>query len=357
MVDYSKWTNLTDSDDEQPANGSAQKVKQAALEKRVIEFQNRRMDFVMRRQNNEACRMIYRLKLAKKKGNPDHWNLKLLELKEQLPMLEQEDALFAAEEKRLLSDPALRGPTRVGFVKTMINKRPEQPKPCLSLEKTERFTLLELEKRMRRFIEMYGPVADEYVRLESYEDTMRFLHSHANIISTDGTAYLMNMCLDLISAGRLEEMSQVAHQCMILQFIVELGSQMNEDPRRCINPFFTRIIEYDSLYYSAFQTETEALKARLTMRAQGKEVAPPRQQPAASKSPSNQSSPGTPCPKAGLGPFEVFQSLPESLKSCFQTRNVQELKHIVKQLPPDEAKFHLQRCIDTGLWVKAKKQQ
>lgn len=53
----------------------------------------------------------------------------------------------------------------------------------------------------------------------------------------------------------------------------------------------------------------------------------------------------------GLDPVEVFESLPESLQKCFESRDLDMLKEAITTLPEEEARYHMKRCVDSGLWV------
>ena len=41
----------------------------------------------------------------------------------------------------------------------------------------------------------------------------------------------------------------------------------------------------------------------------------------------------------------------QELKECFEKKDVGMLQEAVTKIPKDEAEYHIQRCIDSGLWV------
>ena len=53
----------------------------------------------------------------------------------------------------------------------------------------------------------------------------------------------------------------------------------------------------------------------------------------------------------GLDPLEVLESLPQSIKDAFEKQDTPALQAAFGALPPDEAKHHFQRVVDSGLWV------
>lgn len=60
----------------------------------------------------------------------------------------------------------------------------------------------------------------------------------------------------------------------------------------------------------------------------------------------------------GLDPVEVFETLPDDLKQCFESQNIELLQETLSKMSEEDAKYHMKRCIDSGLWVPdAKKKQ
>lgn len=53
----------------------------------------------------------------------------------------------------------------------------------------------------------------------------------------------------------------------------------------------------------------------------------------------------------GLDPVEVFETLPDELKKCFESQNIDLLVETISKMPEEEAKHHMKRCVDSGLWV------
>jgi hypothetical protein len=53
----------------------------------------------------------------------------------------------------------------------------------------------------------------------------------------------------------------------------------------------------------------------------------------------------------GLDPNEVLNSLPAELAEAFVDQDTPRLKSVLAALPSEEAQYHMQRCIDSGLWV------
>merc|ERR1712008_245627 len=52
----------------------------------------------------------------------------------------------------------------------------------------------------------------------------------------------------------------------------------------------------------------------------------------------------------GLDPVEVFESLPDALKECFESHDIAKLQECIKAMNPEDARHHMKRCVDSGLW-------
>jgi hypothetical protein len=53
----------------------------------------------------------------------------------------------------------------------------------------------------------------------------------------------------------------------------------------------------------------------------------------------------------GLDPIEVLASLPSTIREAFETQDTAKLQAAFAALPPEEAKLHFKRVVDSGLWV------
>jgi cell division cycle protein 37 len=45
------------------------------------------------------------------------------------------------------------------------------------------------------------------------------------------------------------------------------------------------------------------------------------------------------------------------MQQCFIDQNITKLKQVLSKMDPNEAAYHMQRCIDSGLWVENANQQ
>jgi cell division cycle protein 37 len=41
----------------------------------------------------------------------------------------------------------------------------------------------------------------------------------------------------------------------------------------------------------------------------------------------------------------------QQLQECFEKRDTELLKEVISKMDENEAKYHMKRCVDSGLWV------
>ncbi|XP_029484210.1 hsp90 co-chaperone Cdc37-like 1 isoform X2 [Oncorhynchus nerka] len=136
-------------------------------------------------------------------------------------------------------------------------------------------------------------------------------------------------------------MEQVAHQAVALQFILEMASTSQQDPRSCFRHFFHKAKAGQEGYLDVFHTELEAFKQRVkehTVKCKG-ETLP--------NFTEHQSSTARCRPEPG----EVLESLPPELKSGFQLQDMQILQNVLSTMNPQVAEYHVKRCLEAGLWT------
>ena len=189
-----------------------------------------------------------------------------------------------------------------GFSKSIINK----PKPRTNEHLSEK----EREKKMRDFVNKNEKEIKAFGWLKKFDDSKAFMLEHPHLACEETANYLVIHCLNLEMENKHEAMQQVAHQCICVQYLLELSKQLDVDPRSCISSFFTKIQIADNEYKKAFQDELDAFIERIGCRAEQKieeqmEEARLEAQREEELDRQNRIGPG------GLDPVEVFESLPD----------------------------------------------
>lgn len=263
------------------------------------------------------------------------------ELRKVLKVLELESDKIKAEEEELRKKEK-KTPWNVdtickeGMSKTIINK----PQPR---EKLDDLPEEERERLSKDFYKKYEKDIKKFGMMRRYEDSKQFLQENPHLVSEHTSNYLVIWCINLELEEKHDLMMHVSHQCICMQYIFELASKLDVDPRSCVASFFARLPQADAEYKAQFDSEVESFRDRIRKRAQVKLA----EAMAEAEEEERQARLGP----GGLDPVEVFESLPEILQKCFESRNIKLLQETIMTLPEEEARYHMKRCVDSGLWL------
>ncbi|XP_065163824.1 hsp90 co-chaperone Cdc37 [Atheta coriaria] len=339
MVDYSKWKNIEISDDEDDTHPNIDtpslfRWRHQARVERMDQHQKEVEKLKQIKSEQEKKIMEAKKKLESGGDNMD-------ELKKELERLQKEDEKLKKEEDELHKKEKIM-PWNVdtiskpGFAKTVINTRPPAPKD-------EQLSEEERENRLKKFIKDHEKELKHYGMLRRYDDSLAYLKSHNYLVSEDTANYLVIWCINLQMESKTELMNHVAHQVICMQYILELAKQLSCDPRACLDAFFSKIQIAEPEYKASFEDELEQFKNRIKRRAAEKMETLIKE--AEEEERQARLGPG------GLDPVEVFETLPDALKKCFESQDVKLLQETIANLPEEDAKYHMKRAVDSGLWV------
>lgn len=338
MVDYSRWKDIEISDDEDDTHPNIDTPSlfrwrhQARIE-RMEEHKREKEKLDEKKRTTEKKLKEVKDKLQKSEGNLDELKISLEELeKEQEKMRKEEDEWKKKEKLQPWNVDTI---SKEGFQKTVINKS--------AINKKQELTEDQKELNLKEFIKQNEKLLKQYGMLRKYEDSKKFLRDNHKLVCEDTANYLVIWCIELEMQDKHELMAHVAHQCICMQYILDIAKQLDVDPRACLDSFFQRIQVAEAEYKNQFMAEIESFKERIRKRAQEKlQKAIEEQEEEERKA---RLGPG------GLDPVEVFESLPKELQTCFETRDIAMLQEAMTKLPEEEARYHLKRCIDSGMWV------
>ncbi|XP_030331096.1 hsp90 co-chaperone Cdc37 [Strigops habroptila] len=344
MVDYSVWDHIEVSDDEDETHpnidtASLFRWRHQARVERMEQFQKEKEEL------DKGCRECKR-KLAEcqKKmkelevSAPESGKGELEKLQAEAQQLRKEEKSW---EKKLeeLKKKEKNLPWNVdtlskdGFSKSVFNVKPEEK------EETEE----QKEKKHKTFVERHEKQIKHFGMLRRWDDSQKYLSDNPHLVCEETANYLVIWCIDLEVEEKHALMEQVAHQTIVMQFILELAKSLKVDPRACFRQFFTKIKTADQQYMEGFNDELEAFKERVRGRAKVRIEKAMKEYEEEER--QKRLGPG------GLDPVEVYESLPPELQKCFDVKDVQMLQDAISKMDPTEAKHHMQRCIDSGLWV------
>ena len=333
-IDYSKWKNIEVSDDEDDThpnidNASLFRWRHQARVERMKEMDQKKKTYAEEKEKAEAKLRSIQERLNKETVASEEFKKAEKELSEaqsKYEELEKEERLQPWNVDTISHD---------GWEKTIIN-RPQkmQQAPATDEEK---------EKRYKEFVDKNEAQIKEFGMLSKWDDCKKYLTERPNLCCEETANYLTLWCLNLEIEDKHSLMEHVAKQAIAMQYMLELAKQLDVDVRGCISSFFTRIQQADQQYIDAFNDEIEAFKNRILERAKVRIENAMKQ--VAEEERKARLGPG------GLDPLEVLETLPEELKECFEKQDIKKLQDVLTAMDEKDARHHLKRCIDSGLWV------
>uniref|UniRef100_A0A3Q2NPI2 Hsp90 co-chaperone Cdc37 n=1 Tax=Fundulus heteroclitus TaxID=8078 RepID=A0A3Q2NPI2_FUNHE len=343
-IDYSVWDHIEVSDDEDDTHPNIDtpslfRWRHQARVERMEEFEKKGEEtnkslLDCRRKLAETQKKLQQLSVAAS----DDAKAELSKVQAEEKKLKKEERDWAKrmdehrrEEKKMPWNVDTL--SRDGFSKSVVNVKSEAG------EETEE----EKEQKHKTFVEKYEKQIKHFGMLRRWDDSQKYLSDNPHLVCEETANYLVIMCIDLEVEEKHALMEQVAHQTIVMQFILELAKSLKVDPRGCFRQFFAKIKTADQQYQDAFNDELESFKERVRGRAKiriekaMKELEEEERQ--------KRLGPG------GLDPVEVYESLPAEMQKCFDEKDIQLLQDVISKMDPTEAKHHMKRCIDSGLWV------
>ncbi|XP_063328164.1 hsp90 co-chaperone Cdc37-like [Pelmatolapia mariae] len=342
-IDYSVWDHIEVSDDEDDTHPNIDtpslfRWRHQARVERMEEFQKKGEELnkglsECRRKLADTQKKIKELTISTSedaKAELSKVQAEEKKLKKEERDWERKVGDYQREEKKMPWNVDTL--SKDGFSKSIVNVKPET-------EETEE----EKEQKHKTFVEKYEKEIKHFGMLRRWDDSQKYLSDHPHLVCEETANYLVIMCIDLEVEEKHALMEQVAHQTIVMQFILELAKSLKVDPRGCFRQFFAKIKTADQQYQEAFNDELESFKERVRGRAKiriekaMKEFEEEERQ--------KRLGPG------GLDPVEVYESLPTEMQKCFDEKDIQMLQEVISKMDPTEAKAHMKRCIDSGLWV------
>ncbi|KAM7393046.1 hypothetical protein PAMA_007931 [Pampus argenteus] len=122
---------------------------------------------------------------------------------------------------------------------------------------------VEMDQDKCMVLQKYEQELRHFGMLRRWDDSQRFLADMPQLISEETANFLILWCIRLQQEGKEALMEQVAHQAVVMQFILEMASNSQQDPRGCFRQFFHKAKEGQDVYLEVFHTELEAFKYRV----------------------------------------------------------------------------------------------
>ena len=338
-IDYSKWKDIEISDDEDDTHPNIDtpslfRWRHQARVERMGEFEKKKSDTKenMEKSQREISELKNKLLQADKESER-------MKIESDIEVLEKQFSDWKSKEEELEKQEKL-APWNVdtickdGFSKTTVNKIESKNKEMTEEEKLD---------QSQQFMDKHKKEMEKFGFFHNWDDSKEYLISNPHLACEDTANYLTYWCVNLEMEEKNSLMKQVAHQTIVMQYILELAKTMEVPPIACVNSFFTKIKTCDAKYMEGFHSELDAFIIRIETRA--KEKTDKLMAEIEAEEREKRLGPG------GLDPQEVFEELPPELQNCFETQDIGMLQEVLTGLPPDEAQLWLKKCIDSGLWV------
>ncbi|XP_075894758.1 hsp90 co-chaperone Cdc37 [Nelusetta ayraudi] len=343
-IDYSVWDHIEVSDDEDDTHPNIDtpslfRWRHQARVERMEDFKKKGEDLnkslqESRRKVAEAQKKVQELTISAAddtKAELTKAQTEEKKLKKEEREWEKKFDEFNREEKKMPWNVDTL--SKEGFSKSIVNVVRD------ASEETEE----EKEKKHKTFVEKYEKQIKHFGMLRRWDDSQRYLSDNPSLVCEETANYLVIMCIDLEVEEKHALMEQVAHQTIVMQFILELAKSLKVDPRGCFRQFFEKIKTADQQYQDAFNDELESFKERVRGRAKIRIEKAMKEYEEEER--QKRLGPG------GLDPVEVYESLPLEMQKCFDEKDIGMLQEVISKMDPTEAKVHMKKCIESGLWV------
>lgn len=201
------------------------------------------------------------------------------------------------------------------------------------------------------FTQKYADTVEEFMSIESLDKSRDFLLNNGDVLLQENASnYLLLASLEDEMNGLHQKMKLVARQSQIISNIAELAKSLKTHPGNVIHPFFQRLQNKE--LYDGFMDGVNQFIQRVEVRAvqKRKEMDEERAREAGEPVDVSEIPREERLGPGGLDPMEVFETLPEAMQEAFESREKDKLEAALQAMSPDEASYHLQRCIDCGLW-------
>ncbi|KAG7222569.1 hypothetical protein INR49_016166, partial [Caranx melampygus] len=243
-------------------------LKEARLEK-MAEFVQKGEDLEnnsaeCKRLLEEAQGRLRELEEAKKEGEEDEErDAELEKVQAEVRKLKKDEKAFEKmleqyrrEEKKL--PWSVDTISKEGFSKSVLNIKP------VTKEETEE----EKVEKHKTFVQKYAKEIKHFGMLRRWDDSQKYLSDNPHLVCEETANCLVVICIDFEIDEKRALMEQVAHQAIVMQFILDLARTLEVDPRGCFRQFFSKIKTADKPYQDAFDRELESLKERVRSCAQ-----------------------------------------------------------------------------------------
>merc|ERR1712154_499587 len=200
------------------------------------------------------------------------------------------------------------------------------------------------------FLDLNLDYLKKYAQIKNDKKADKFIKKRPNLVHEASEGYLITFAVDrAVEGAQKPELARLCRRCLQIHNLVQSCSQQNVSPQLGVSKFFDKIASNEQLiasYKAELNKQVNELMERIEVRRlerleELKDI--PDEYEEDEKAPLG---PG------GLDPTEVLNSLPKEMQTAFIEQDVGMLKEILMKMDEGMAEYHMQRCIDSGLWTQ-----
>ncbi|KAF7633450.1 hypothetical protein Mgra_00007138 [Meloidogyne graminicola] len=339
-IDYSRWKDIEISDDEDDTHPNIDtpslfRWRHKARLERMAEMKEEKEK--VEGEKKQVLSRVQEIEVKLSDTNLDEKERIKLELERDQIRKQEEEYLRKEKE---LADKERLAPWNVDTIgkeawsRTIVNKpkdKSQKEKDNDSAGVSSGAPKLSEEEEHQRLLDYFSAnetLLGEMSILEGFDAMENMLLDNPHLASEYATNWLTIEALNHAIDGdvRDDKMGRVAENCITIQYLLEIRSA-------------------EALYLQMYHEEVRAFKDRLRKRAKDKRDAYLSKAEASDKAKRVEASPG------GLDPLDVLESLPENLREAFESQSMEKMFQVAESMDREVFNYHLQRCIDSGLWI------
>eukprot|EP00218_Dolichomastix_sp_CCMP3274_P010848 CAMPEP_0170135002 /NCGR_PEP_ID=MMETSP0033_2-20121228/2243_1 /TAXON_ID=195969 /ORGANISM="Dolichomastix tenuilepis, Strain CCMP3274" /LENGTH=352 /DNA_ID=CAMNT_0010370593 /DNA_START=22 /DNA_END=1080 /DNA_ORIENTATION=+ len=334
--DYSKWDKLELSDDEDSHPGaqfieadSLRRIKRHSHQEKALQRKQKELEIKKQAERDEEAKRSLELQLGSASASDaDEVRAKLKDL--EVKAAEREDAMQTMEREATFDAEEF---CQDAWSHSLVGKA------CSS----DSYQNMDYDE----FVAAHKKIMDKYIgSVRSNDDNMSFMEENTFLLHEHALGYMLLEALDRGMKEQYKAMRRIVKQKFHIKSLLDFAETTKKDARSAVRPFFKRLSDDEEVakdYEQSFETLYEKLVERAKEKV--KEEAAAAEMDAEELSREDRLGPG------GLDPVEVFETLPMPMQEAYQNQDVQAMRDFVDQLPLDQARLHMRRMVDSGLWV------
>ncbi|KAL7072942.1 hypothetical protein ACQ4LE_008015 [Meloidogyne hapla] len=356
-IDYSRWKDIEISDDEDDTHPNIDtpslfRWRHKARLERMAEMKEEKEK--VEGGKKEVLSRVQEIEEKLSSTNLDEKERIKLELERDQIRKQEEEYLRKEKE---LADKERLAPWNVDTIgketwsRTIVNKPKDKTaakdgaSPSVSAQ--PKLSEDEEHRRLLDYFSANETLLGEMSLLKGFDAMENMLLDNPHLASEYATNWLTIEALNHAIDGDDEKMGRVAENCITIQYLLELAKSLHaiSTNTNLIKSFFKKIRSAEVMYLQMYQDEVQSFKERLRKRARDKREAYVAEAEASDKAKRVEASPG------GVDPLEVLESLPEALREAFESQSMEKMFQVAETMDREVFNHHLQRCIDSGLWI------